>query len=62
MKKYWQALWLNVALVLVGCSTEINDYQDAEPKFDLFNYFTGTTHAWGWCKIIPINKHDVLKF
>lgn len=47
MKKYWQALWLSVALVLVGCSTEINDYQDVEPKFDLFNYFTGTTHAWG---------------
>ena len=32
---------------LVGCSTDLNDYKQSTPAFDLFGYFSGETHAWG---------------
>lgn len=40
--------WLLLLCIwLSGCSAEIDDYRATTPKFDLFNYFVGTTHAWG---------------
>lgn len=33
--------------ILVGCASELEDYQDAEPRFDLFEYFQGHSTAWG---------------
>ncbi len=32
---------------LTGCSAELSDYQQSIPKFDLFEYFQGSTQAWG---------------
>ncbi|PSU87711.1 DUF3833 domain-containing protein [Photobacterium kishitanii] len=37
--------WL--ALLLNGCTTSIDDYEHAEPKFELFKFFEGSTQAWG---------------
>ncbi|WP_306440003.1 MULTISPECIES: DUF3833 domain-containing protein [Photobacterium] len=37
--------WL--ILLLNGCTTSIDDYQNAEPKFELFHFFEGKTQAWG---------------
>lgn len=35
-------------LLLQGCSTmQIDDYKNATPKLDLFNYFAGKTKAYG---------------
>ncbi|QKU56125.1 DUF3833 domain-containing protein [Vibrio cholerae] len=40
--------WLLLLCIwLSGCSAEIDDYRATTPKFDLFNYFVGTKHAWG---------------
>jgi hypothetical protein len=30
-----------------ACSSDIEDYHQANPKFDLFEYFEGETLAWG---------------
>ena len=41
---------LLVALSLIGlssCSSSLKIYESAEPKFDLFEYFQGSTKAWG---------------
>ncbi|SIO38952.1 DUF3833 domain-containing protein [Salinivibrio sp. ES.052] len=35
------------AIVLVACSTDIEEYQGREPAFNLFEYFEGHTKAWG---------------
>jgi hypothetical protein len=36
-----------LGLMLLGCSTEIDDYRGTEPRFDLFEYFQGQSSAWG---------------
>jgi len=33
--------------ILVGCASELEDYQAVEPRFDLFEYFQGHSTAWG---------------
>ena len=43
---YWLLLCLST-LFLNGCTTSIEEYTDAEPKFDLFQYFEGQSQAWG---------------
>ena len=35
------------SLLLVGCSTQVDDYQDTNPKFELDRYFDGEVIAWG---------------
>lgn len=37
----------SLLLLLTACSAELSDYQQSEPKFDLFGYFEGKTKAWG---------------
>lgn len=32
---------------LLGCSSDLDDYQTSSPGFDLFEYFNGETYAWG---------------
>ncbi len=41
--------WLVVLSLFIvsGCSAELSDYRQSTPKFDLFEYFQGTTMAWG---------------
>lgn len=34
-------------LLLNGCSTSLEDYQDTTPTFDLKSYFDGQVTAWG---------------
>jgi hypothetical protein len=34
-------------LLLSACSAELDDYDDSEPAFDLFDYFQGPVSAWG---------------
>ncbi|WP_394247326.1 DUF3833 domain-containing protein [Vibrio profundi] len=38
---------LVVLMVLSGCSSELSDYKETTPKFDLFQFFEGETKAWG---------------
>ncbi|MGL4381304.1 MAG: DUF3833 domain-containing protein [Vibrio sp.] len=45
--KLWKSGLLLTLGWLWGCSADIHEYRAATPKFDLFNYFLGTTHAWG---------------
>lgn len=33
--------------VVVGCSSDLDDYQQNSPEFNLFEYFEGKTLAWG---------------
>ncbi|CAH0540590.1 DUF3833 domain-containing protein [Vibrio marisflavi] len=41
--------WCYLALVifLAACSTDISDYEKTQPTFNLFEYFSGQSHAWG---------------
>ncbi len=39
--------YLFAALLITACSSDIEDYRQANPKFDLFEYFEGETLAWG---------------
>ncbi|EPS3387603.1 DUF3833 domain-containing protein [Vibrio sp. IRLE0018] len=34
-------------LFIWGCSADLKDYQQASPKFELFEYFSGNVKAWG---------------
>ncbi|MDX1301446.1 DUF3833 domain-containing protein [Photobacterium sp.] len=34
-------------LLLSACSTSISEYDQSQPKFDLFEYFEGEVLAWG---------------
>lgn len=44
----WIKSWLCIVLIwLAGCSAEIDEYRAATPKFNVFEYFAGTTYAWG---------------
>ncbi len=33
--------------ILSACSAELSDYKQSAPKFNLFEYFQGSTRAWG---------------
>ncbi|WP_368541986.1 DUF3833 domain-containing protein [Enterobacter soli] len=41
------ALILLVLVQLAGCSAEIADYRQQQPRLDIFHYFQGQTQAWG---------------
>lgn len=45
----WLAMVLVMAMaaVLTSCSADIDDYQGTTPQFDLFDYFSGESEAWG---------------
>ncbi len=44
----WKAiLLLTCSFWFSGCSTDLNDYSDSKPAFNLFEYFDGNTKAWG---------------
>ena len=48
MMKSMRILLLMLAVFFVsGCSHDISQYQDSEPKFNLFEYFDGESTAWG---------------
>jgi len=40
-------LFMSVVLFAAGCSHDISQYQNSEPKFNLFEYFEGDSAAWG---------------
>lgn len=40
-------LVLLLSTSLVGCSTELKEYQNHTPELRLFSYFQGDTEAWG---------------
>lgn len=42
-----KAFFLGLVAMMLGCSAELSDYQDASPRFDLFGYFEGRVDAWG---------------
>ena len=41
--------WLLILMctIVIGCSAELDDYHNTQPKFDLFGYFDGEVKAWG---------------
>ena len=40
-------LLMSLVLFAAGCSHDITQYQNSEPKFNLFEYFDGDSTAWG---------------
>ncbi|WP_236346927.1 DUF3833 domain-containing protein [Enterobacter cancerogenus] len=38
---------LGLMMLLAGCSTDVTEYRQQQPKLDIFNYFQGKTEAWG---------------
>lgn len=36
-----------LTMLLAGCSTEVADYRQQQPKLDIFTWFQGKTEAWG---------------
>lgn len=36
-----------ICIFLVGCTKNLDNFSNVEPKFNLFNYFKGQTEAWG---------------
>lgn len=47
MKIVRNYLYLFAALLVTACSSDLEDYRQASPSFDLFEYFEGETQAWG---------------
>lgn len=43
----WKSLLLTLSLLLAGCGATLEDYQQAQPKIDIFNWFNGESRAWG---------------
>lgn len=43
----WKSLLLTLSLLLAGCTATLDDYQQAQPKIDIFNWFNGESRAWG---------------
>lgn len=43
----WKSLLLTCTLLLSGCGTTIDEYQQAQPKIDIFSWFNGESRAWG---------------
>ena len=40
-------LLFTLVILITSCSTELSDYRETDPKFDIKNYFTGELIAWG---------------
>lgn len=38
---------LALLILLVGCTTEVKEYQGQQPALDIFHYFQGESEAWG---------------
>ncbi|NOH79553.1 DUF3833 domain-containing protein [Vibrio sp. RE86] len=48
IKSFFIALFAIVlSLALIGCSSDLDDYKTSGPEFALFEYFQGSTVAWG---------------
>ena len=45
-------------LFMTGCTVEISNYTHNKPRFDLFEYFSGTTRGWG---IVQDRKGELLR-
>lgn len=43
----WKTLLLTASLLIAGCGVDVENYQQAQPKIDIFNWFNGDAHAWG---------------
>ncbi|NAX20063.1 DUF3833 domain-containing protein [Vibrio sp. V39_P1S14PM300] len=43
----WMVAMVSSLLLMVGCSTDVGEYQQATPRFDLFEFFQGDLTAWG---------------
>ncbi|KJY83217.1 lipoprotein [Vibrio galatheae] len=44
--RYFALALLSLTLVF-GCSSDLEDYAEAQPQFNLFEYFHGQSTAWG---------------
>ncbi|NOI81695.1 DUF3833 domain-containing protein [Vibrio tubiashii] len=40
-------LLLLSTLLILGCASDLDDYRDSQPEFNLFEYFEGESMAWG---------------
>lgn len=38
---------LTLTMLVAGCSTEVTEYRQQQPRLDIFHYFQGKTEAWG---------------
>jgi hypothetical protein len=47
MKPLRVVLLVLSSLLFIGCSVDLKVYDEVEPKFGLFDYFSGKTRAWG---------------
>ena len=46
MKRFLMMV-LALTMLLAGCSTEVAEYRQQQPRLDIFDYFQGKTEAWG---------------
>lgn len=46
-RRFLHLLTLLSLTLLSGCTTDLKEYRDVKPAFDLFEYFTGDVKAWG---------------
>lgn len=47
---------LAVTMLLAGCSTEVTEYRQQQPKLDIFRYFQGKPKRGAWCRIAAVNS------
>jgi hypothetical protein len=48
IKSFFITLFVFVlSIALIGCSSDLDDYKTSGPDFDLFEYFQGSSIAWG---------------
>lgn len=47
IRLYETSLFLAAIVFTSSCTTNINDYQEVKPSFDVKNYFNGNIIAWG---------------
>ena len=46
MKRFLMMV-LALTMLLAGCSTEVAEYRQQQPRLDIFTYFQGKTEAHG---------------
>lgn len=45
--KRFLLMTLALTMLVAGCSTEVTEYRQQQPRLDIFTYFRGKTEAWG---------------
>lgn len=55
MKRFLMMV-LALTMLLAGCSTEVTEYRQQQPRLDIFDYFQGKPKRGAWCRIAAVNR------